>query len=63
MYHQDKKIEEKPLAKASEGKEQPICPNCGEEIKPGEPYTKEGSTYRHNYEKGQGPRSEICEFC
>lgn len=40
-----------------------ICHNCGKEIKPGEPKKKEDGTYAHQYEKGTGPRSEICEFC
>ncbi|KKW26129.1 MAG: gwc1 protein [candidate division WWE3 bacterium CSP1-7] len=40
-----------------------ICHNCGKEIKPGEPKKKEDGTYVHQYEKGTGPRSEICEFC
>ena len=45
------------------GEEKLICHNCGKEIKPGEPKKKEDSTYVHQYEKGAGPRSEICEFC
>lgn len=40
-----------------------ICHNCGQEIKPGEPKKKEDGTFVHQYEKGEGPRSEICEFC
>jgi hypothetical protein len=44
-------------------KEKLICHNCGKEIKPDEPKKKEDSTYVHQYEKGAGPRSEICEFC
>lgn len=40
-----------------------VCHNCGQEIKPGEPFKKEDGTYAHQYEKGEGPRSVICEFC
>ena len=40
-----------------------ICPNCGEEIKPDEPKKEEGGKIIHKFEKGKGPRSEICEFC
>jgi len=44
-------------------KENLICPNCGEEIKPNEPKKEEGGKIIHKFEKGKGPRSEICEFC
>jgi len=41
-----------------------ICKNCGEEIKPSEPSKKNtDGTLKHKYEKNEGPRSEICEFC
>ncbi|MEX2053690.1 MAG: hypothetical protein WD940_01645 [Patescibacteria group bacterium] len=47
----------------SSGEGRMICHNCGQEIKPDEPKKKEDGTYVHQYEKGEGPRSEICEFC
>lgn len=56
MTHHDKNKKMKPPEKM-------VCHNCGQEIKPDEPFTKEDGTYKHNYEKGEGPRSEICEFC
>jgi hypothetical protein len=40
-----------------------VCSNCGKEIKPNEPKKKEKGAFVHQYEKGTGPRSEICEFC
>lgn len=45
------------------GEEKLICHNCGQEIKPEEPKKAENGTVVHQYEKGEGPRSEICEFC
>ena len=68
---EEKKKEGPPFAKASGG-ERIVCHNCAKEIKPGEPKKlseaksasggKEG-VFVHQYEKGTGPRSEICEFC
>jgi hypothetical protein len=52
-----------PKEETKETGEKLICRNCGKEIKPGEPKKKEDGTYVHQYEKGAGPRSEICEFC
>lgn len=54
---------EKEKIKARKPEEKIICHNCGQEIKPDEPFTKEDGTYRHNYEKNEGPRSTVCEFC
>jgi hypothetical protein len=50
-----------PKEETKETGEKLICRNCGKEIKPGK--KKEDGTYVHQYEKGAGPRSEICEFC
>jgi len=43
--------------------EKVICRNCKQEIKLDEPKKKEDGAYVHKYEKDEGPRSEICEFC
>jgi len=55
--------EEEKQEKKLELPEGTVCHNCGQEIKTDEPFKKENGTYAHQYEKGEGPRSVICEFC
>jgi len=44
--------------------EKKICHNCGKELKEGEAYIKEDSTYRHEKEPSdEEDRAVICEFC